>query len=88
MFIKYGLIPYTHMCTTKTRFCLVMTPFFIVRWLYFQAPYGGLELYRQRSGPLGGGRNSDPCPMCQKRFVINEQMAICAATCNYDPSAH
>ncbi|XP_065914435.1 golgin subfamily A member 6-like protein 7 isoform X2 [Dysidea avara] len=58
-----------------------------------QSPFGGREQpYRQRSGPLeasgGGGTNSDPCPMCLKRFANYEQLVIHAATCNYDPSAH
>ena len=60
---------------------------------FFQSPFGGREQpYRQRSGPLeasgGGGTNSDPCPMCLKRFANYEQLVIHAATCNYDPSAH
>jgi len=69
----------------------------------FQPPYGGLEQsYRQRSGPQNGGLeqsymqrsgpqeggNSDPCPMCGKRFANSDQLAIHAATCNYDPSVH
>jgi len=43
-------------------------------------PYGGLEQsYRQRSGPLessGGGANSNPCPLCGKRFPAEDDLVV------------
>lgn len=57
--------------------------------LIIQSP---LDQSFKQAGPLEASfnaeLNSDPCPMCQKRFANNGQLAMHAATCNYDPENH